>query len=90
MTDNQLLITYVRDYLKGVVGEQYAEPYGQGRITITDELPVVPEENPQTSEPVVLEENPQTSEPVTMAPVIAAVTVLLLCAVAYSERRKLQ
>ena len=90
MTDNHLLITYVRDYLKGVVGEQYAEPYGQGRITITDELPVVPEENPQTSEPVVPEENPQTSEPVTMAPVIAAVTVLLLCAVAYSERRKLQ
>ena len=36
MIDNQVLITYVRDYLKGVVGDAYANPYGEGRITITD------------------------------------------------------
>ena len=32
MVDNQVLITYIQDYLKGVVGDQYAQP--QGRITI--------------------------------------------------------
>ena len=36
MIDNQVLITYVRDFLKGVVGDAYANPYGEGRITITD------------------------------------------------------
>ena len=32
MLDNQVLITYIKDQLKGVVGEEYAKP--QGRITI--------------------------------------------------------
>ena len=32
--DNQVLITYIGEFLGGVVGEEYAEPYGQGRITI--------------------------------------------------------
>lgn len=32
MLDNQVLITYITDQLKGVVGEEYAKP--QGRITI--------------------------------------------------------
>ena len=32
MVDNQVLITYIQDTLKGVVGDQYAQP--QGRITI--------------------------------------------------------
>ena len=31
--DNQVLIDYINDYLDGVVGEAYADPYGQGRIT---------------------------------------------------------
>lgn len=32
--DNQLLIDYIVDSLGGVIGEEYEEPYGQGRITI--------------------------------------------------------
>lgn len=32
--DNQVLIDYINEYLDGVVGEEYANPYGQGRITI--------------------------------------------------------
>ena len=32
MLDNQVLITYITEGLGGVVGEEYAEPYGQGRI----------------------------------------------------------
>ena len=32
--DNQLLIDYIVDTLGGVIGEEYADPYGQGRITI--------------------------------------------------------
>lgn len=34
MIDNQVLIGYIRDTLDGVVGKTYADPYGQGRITI--------------------------------------------------------
>ncbi len=34
MLDNQMLITYIVDVLGGVVGEDYADPYGQGRIVI--------------------------------------------------------
>ena len=33
MLDNQVLITYITEGLNGVVGEQYANPYGEGRIT---------------------------------------------------------
>ncbi len=32
LIDNQVLITYITTELGGVVGEQYADPYGQGRI----------------------------------------------------------
>ena len=34
MLDNQLLIDYVKDTLNGRIGEEYADPYGQGRIKI--------------------------------------------------------
>ena len=34
MLDNQVLINYIKDVLGGVVGSEYLEPYGQGRITI--------------------------------------------------------
>lgn len=33
MLDNQVLLTYITEGLNGVVGEQYANPYGEGRIT---------------------------------------------------------
>ena len=32
--DNQGLIDYIKETLGGTVGEEYADPYGQGRITI--------------------------------------------------------
>lgn len=32
LIDNQVLITYITTKLNGVVGEEYANPYGQGRI----------------------------------------------------------
>lgn len=34
MVDNEVLITYIKDELGGVVGQQYADPKGDGRITI--------------------------------------------------------
>lgn len=34
MLDNQVLINYIVDKLDGVVGEEYSDPYGQGRIVI--------------------------------------------------------
>lgn len=36
MLDNQILIEYITEYLGGVVGEEYANPFGQGRITIIE------------------------------------------------------
>ena len=35
--DNQVLIDYITGTLGGVIGEEYADPYGQGRIVIVDE-----------------------------------------------------
>lgn len=37
--DNQVLIDYITGTLKGVVGAQYAEPYGEGRIVGVPEKP---------------------------------------------------
>ncbi len=37
--DNQVLIDYIVDTLGGVVGEAYADPYGQGRIVAVAEAP---------------------------------------------------
>jgi 2',3'-cyclic-nucleotide 2'-phosphodiesterase (5'-nucleotidase family) len=34
MLDNQVLITYMDEYLGGVAGSDYANPYGQGRIIV--------------------------------------------------------
>ena len=34
MIDNQVLMNYIIDVLGGVVGEEYSDVYGQGRITI--------------------------------------------------------
>ena len=34
MVDNEVLIRYIQDELGGVIGDEYANPYGQGRITI--------------------------------------------------------
>ena len=36
MLDNQILIEYITEYLGGVVGEEYSNPFGQGRITIIE------------------------------------------------------
>ncbi len=36
LIDNQVLINYIVDELGGVVGEEYADPYGQGRIVINE------------------------------------------------------
>ena len=32
--DNQVLIDYLTEELHGAIGEEYADPYGQGRITV--------------------------------------------------------
>lgn len=41
MIDNQVLINYMVEKLGGVVGKDYANPRGQGRISIVDTLPPV-------------------------------------------------
>ena len=37
--DNQVLIDYITGTLGGVVGEEYADPYGEGRIVAVEEAP---------------------------------------------------
>ena len=37
--DNQVLIDYITESLGGVIGEEYEDPFGQGRITIVEEKP---------------------------------------------------
>ena len=36
LIDNQVLINYIVDTLDGTVGEEYADPNGQGRITFVE------------------------------------------------------
>lgn len=59
MPDNEVLIQYIRDGLGGVVGEEYADSYGQGRITLLTDTAETPEEPEQTEEP----EQPETETP---------------------------
>ena len=35
--DSQVLIDYITDHLGGTIGAEYADPYGQGRITIIED-----------------------------------------------------
>ncbi len=56
--DNQVLKDYIIGTLGGVVGEEYANPYGQGRIIAVEEAPVV--EAPAEEEPA--EEAPAEKE----------------------------
>ena len=37
MLDSQILINYIMEDLGGTIGEDYADPYGAGRITIRDQ-----------------------------------------------------
>jgi 2',3'-cyclic-nucleotide 2'-phosphodiesterase (5'-nucleotidase family) len=39
MIDNQVLINYIVDGLGGLVGEEYADPHGQGRIVAVETAP---------------------------------------------------
>lgn len=79
IVDNELLIAYVEDVLGGVVGEEYANPYGQGRITIlTEETEVELEEQveeevatPEVTEPEAI----QPTEDTTVAPETTIYTV---------------
>lgn len=50
MVDNEVLITYIRDELGGVVGQEYADPHGQGRITIVNETVEEPSEPKQPAD----------------------------------------
>ena len=38
--DNQVLIDYITETLGGVIGEQYEDPYGEGRIVIVEEAQI--------------------------------------------------
>lgn len=55
MVDNQVLINYIQNNLKGVVGSEYAAP--QGRIMITDTAPTVePAPEPAPDQKTILKQ----------------------------------
>lgn len=64
MPDNQVLIQYIRDSLGGSVGADYADPYGQGRITVLTEAsaPDQPQEPEQPARPETPAEPEQPAE----------------------------
>lgn len=88
MIDNQVLINYIRDHLNGVIGEEYENPYGQGRITITNETA---EENEATKDEAtredgpVVEENPKTAD---LLPVVLVVMPAVLLTLWFVLRRR--
>ena len=57
--DNQVLKDYITGTLGGVIGEEYADPYGQGRIIAVEEAPA--QEAPAEEAPA--EEAPAEEEP---------------------------
>lgn len=50
IVDNEVLISYIVDYLDGVVGDEYANPYGDGRITILTEASEALDEEDETDD----------------------------------------
>ena len=45
-TDTQSLVDYLIDNLGGVIGQQYADPYGEGRIVVYEVAPAASEQAP--------------------------------------------
>ena len=68
MPDNEVLIQYIRDGLGGAVGAQYADPYGQGRITVLTqtEAPEQPDGPEAPAEPETPDEPPQPARTYTV------------------------
>ena len=63
LPESEVLIQYIRDELDGVVGQAYADPYGQGRITIlTDAQSAGEPEAPAEPETPVEPETPAEPE----------------------------
>ena len=62
MLDNAALIKYVTEHLDGVIGQEYANPRGQGRITIVNQPASADVDQPQ-SEPAPVVSNDYTVLP---------------------------
>ncbi len=57
IVDNEVLISYIVDYLDGVVGDEYANPYGDGRITILTESSATLDEEEDTTDEVITDDD---------------------------------
>lgn len=68
--DYEILHSYIRDILGGIIGEEYADPYGQGRIVAVTEAGAGSESEP-AAEPDTAADLPELPEgvvPVTWEP----------------------
>ncbi len=62
MIDNQVLITYIQDYLGGVVSDAYSNVYGDGRITIIDDATAASGDTTDTAEAGTTDDVPVTGD----------------------------
>lgn len=60
LIDNQLLINYIVDELGGVVGEEYANPLGEGRITVYSKAPAEQNEEAYETIEIIVEPDDTT------------------------------
>jgi len=74
LIDNQVLINYIIDELGGIVGEDYADPLGDGRIKVVNEAPST--DAPVTDDPTV--DNPVTGVVGIDLTIIAAAAVAVM------------
>ncbi len=81
MIDNQVLITYITETLGGNVGSEYAEPYGQGRITVIDSTNAAAPET-ETNNTTASPETGTASTSVMLA------VMSISAAIAYASRKK--
>ncbi|MBE6837722.1 MAG: bifunctional metallophosphatase/5'-nucleotidase [Ruminococcus sp.] len=75
ISDNELLVKYVQEYLNGVIGLEYENPMGEGRIVKVTEKPV--EDTPTPEKPPESETKPDQTPPATGTEGLKTVTVIL-------------
>ncbi|MGN1338978.1 MAG: bifunctional metallophosphatase/5'-nucleotidase [Oscillospiraceae bacterium] len=89
LIDNQLLINYIVDELDGVVGDEYADPLGQGRITICTKAPEVTESTESPEDTAETTEAGETDNPATgNGGITAGMIVVLAAGVALATSRR--
>ncbi len=82
IADNELLVKYVQEYLNGVIGIEYENPMGEGRIVIITKKPQ--EEIPLPENPPEPETQPEQTPPATGTDGLKTITVIVSLALVFT------